>query len=128
MAAIKPLVVINGLVRELPASSATDRPAVAVGYAAAVTLDCDSADVFDVTLTGNTTISLSGGVDGRLVVLRITQGGAGGFIASWGAMVRFGSDLTSAVLTTATGKMDKVGLRLHAASGKYDVDALIKGF
>lgn len=49
-----------------------------VPYAPAISLDFDSADVFDLTLTGNPTLAFTSGTQGRVVTLRVRQDSVGG--------------------------------------------------
>ena len=54
-------------------------PAVAVvPFSANVVLDFNAASVFDLTLTGNTVLSISNGVDGRTITVRVAQDVVGG--------------------------------------------------
>jgi hypothetical protein len=54
-------------------------PVVSVlSFSPNVVIDHNSADVFDLTLTGNTVLSMSNGIDGRIITLRVRQDGTGG--------------------------------------------------
>ncbi len=44
------------------------------------------------------------------------------------AKYRFGTDLTSVVLSTAGGKLDRVGVEYVAVDDRFDVIALMKGY
>lgn len=99
-----------------------------VAYAASSTADFSDADVIRITLAGNPTITLAGGSDGQKCILELKQDATGSRTVTWGANVRFGSDLPSITLSTAGGALDRVGLIYNAAGAKYDVVALSRGF
>jgi hypothetical protein len=65
--------------RAVPPSASLNAPVVSVlTFSPNVNADFNAANVFDLTLTGNTILSLSNGVDGRVVTFRIRQDGTGG--------------------------------------------------
>lgn len=99
-----------------------------VAYAASVTADFSAADVIRITLAGDPTITVAGAADGQKCVLEMTQDATGGRLVTWGANVRFGTDLPSISLSTAGGALDRIGLIYNAAAAKYDVVALSRGF
>lgn len=64
--------------RAVPPSASLNAPVVSVlTFSPNVNADFNAADVYDLTLTGNTVLSLSNGVDGRVVSLRVHQDGTG---------------------------------------------------
>lgn len=101
----------------------------AVSYAATLTLDCSTADTFNVgALTGNITLSFSGAVDGQKILVRLTQDATGGRTVAFGSMVAFGSDIPSITLSTAASKLDVIGLVYSSATSKYNVVSYAKGY
>jgi hypothetical protein len=132
MANRKPLIVVAGVMRELAPGDTLVRAALPVAYAASVTLDCSLADTFDITLTGNITVNFSNGYDGQKLMLRLRQGGTGGYTVTAGANVRYSDDLPSITLSTAVGKLDRIGydccVNVGAGTTTYDAYAYNRGF
>jgi hypothetical protein len=98
---------------------------------ATVALNADTASssgILRVLLTQSATINLTGAVDGQRLTLEMTQDATGGRVVTLGSMFAFGADLTSFTATTAGSKTDIVGVQYHAASSKYRVLAVSKGF
>ena len=102
----------------------------AVTYAASVTLDCSQYDVFEITLTGNITVNLSGGTDGQKIQVVLAQDATGSRTVTWGTAVGFGSDITStaATATATASKTDYFGLQYNGAATKYHLIAMARGF
>ena len=100
-----------------------------VSYSATPTIDVSAGDPVDMTLTGNVTAAtLTGGIDGQKITLRIKQDPTGGRTWAFDSSVRFGTDITSITLSTAGSKTDYIGLIYNAAASKYDLVAFTKGF
>ena len=99
-----------------------------VTYSSTPTINWASKDISRITLTGNAVITNSGAVDGQKLLLEVIQDGTGSRTISFTSEVRYGSDITSIVLSTAVGKMDRIGLIYNATASKYDVVAFVKGF
>ncbi len=74
----------------------------------AVTIDLSTGSVQKLTLTGNTTITLTNPVTGGTYVFRILTG-AGSFAVTWPGTVKWPSG-TAPVITTAASKMDLISL------------------
>ena len=107
------------------------QPRVAtVAYAASLTLDCATADVFKVTLTGNVTIAFSNAVDGQKIEVRLTQDATGARTVTWDSAIAYGTDLTSALaLATTTGnKQDKFGFEYDSTAAQYQMVSCARGF
>lgn len=100
----------------------------AVTYAATLTLDCSTADTFDITLTGNATLNFSNARDGQRIEVRLIQDATGSRTVTWGTMCSFGSQFSSITLSTAANKTDYIGLVYSAAAGKYHVVSYNLGF
>lgn len=95
-----------------------------------ITTDATLANVFRVTLAGTprTLDNPTGMVDGQRLTWEITQDATGGRTLSFGAAFAFGTDLPSVTLSTTPGVTDILGAQYHAASGKWRVLALAKGY
>ena len=119
----------DSITLELDVLSIDNRPRVLdLTYAASMTAEFGRADVIRVTLTGDASITLNGAADGQKCILEVTQDATGGRELTFGSEVRFGTDLTSIVLTTTASKSDKIGFIYNADAAKYDVVAMMKGF
>lgn len=119
-------------------ATATTTPAITVAkvpnvaspaYAASITQSITNIDQIDVgTLTGNLTLTLSGGADGQAVRIRFKQDGTGSRLLTLDAKFRLGTDIASVTLTTTASKTDYLGVVYHSTDDKYDVVAFVKGF
>lgn len=97
--------------------------------AATINTDASLASVFRVTLEGNRTLANpTGMVDGQRLTWEITQDATGGRTLALGSAFAYGADLPSVTLSSTGGKTDVLGAQYHAASGKWRVLALAKGF
>lgn len=110
------------------ANSFTPRAPAVVTYAASVALDCTLADTFDLTLAGNTTLTLTGGVDGQKVILRVRQDATGSRLLTFGAGIAFSTDAPSTALSTAANALDLIGFQYDAAGSRYLVVSYNRGF
>lgn len=97
-------------------------------YAATINVNWANGSTQRVTLTGNATFAFSGAYDGQPCVLEIIQDGTGSRLATWGAEVLFGTDVTSAVLTTTASKRDFVAFKYDNVTGKYYCVSIVKGY
>lgn len=97
-------------------------------YAASVTLDCASYDLFELTLTGNITIAFTGGTDGQRVAVRLTQDGTGSRTVTWDSSVSFGTDITTATASTTASKIDYFGLIYNSTALKYHLVSMARGY
>lgn len=99
-----------------------------VTYSGTPTINWANIDISRITLTGNATVTNSGAVDGQKMVLEITQGGSGSYALAFDSGSRYGTDITSVTLSTAVGKMDRIGLIYNATASKYDIVSYVRGF
>lgn len=99
-------------------------------YAATLTTNASLADVFDVTLTGNTTIANPTlPVDGKTIRWRITQDATGGRTVTLGNQFVIPSSATSPLpFSTAANKTDILAATYHAGRDKWDVIAFVPGY
>lgn len=101
--------------------------AVTLTDAATITVNAALGNLFRVTLGGNRTLAMEGGVDGQLVRVDVIQGPGGPWSLSYGSGFDFGA-ASPPVLSTATGARDTLGLAYTAASSKWDVLAFAAGY
>lgn len=99
-----------------------------LAYSGSLTADFAQADIVRVNLNGNPAITLAGAADGQKCVLELTQDGTGGRTPTWGAEIRYGADLGAFSLSNTPNTTDRLGFIYHAASGKYDLVALMRGY
>jgi hypothetical protein len=98
-------------------------------YSASITQSITGYSQINVgTLTGNLTLTLSGGVDGQPVRIRFKQDGTGSRLLTLDSKFRLGADITSVTLSTAINKTDYLGVIYNSADDKYDVVAIVKGY
>lgn len=99
-------------------------------YAATITIDCSTGDVFDLTLTGNPTINFSNASEGQTITLRLKQDATGSRAPTWGTMVKFGTGITASVatLSTAANALDLIGFQYNAQTALYQVVSFAPGF
>jgi hypothetical protein len=106
--------------RVVPLSVSLNPPVVAtLPFSTNVVVNLAAASVFDLVLTGNTTLSFAGGVDGRIVTLRIAQGTGGAHAITLDTNVVPGTAYTP-VPPSATGAA-RYQIQYDGASGKYVV-------
>lgn len=123
---------VKATVSQLVAFASSGIVVVAVTYAATTTVDLSPYSSFtvvilDLTLTGNVTFNLTNGTNGQAVKLRVRQDSTGSRIWTSGANLRFGTDITSIVLSTAASKLDYIGFEWNGTNSKADVLAIVKG-
>lgn len=92
-----------------------------------VVCDWNSYDEIRVTLTANTTFDFSGALDGQGCVLKIRQGGAGGWTVDFGTDVRFNSLISTFNPTLLAGKADKLGFVYDGQDSLYDFVSVVPG-
>jgi len=103
---------INGTDRKLllldTAQNVIDVKQAVAASTTTTTVNWVSGNVADITLTSNTTFTLSNPVIGTYII-KLTQGGAGGFLATWPATIKWSGGIAP-VLTTTAGKIDIITL------------------
>ena len=103
---------INGTDRKLllldTAQNVIDVKQSVAASTSTTTIDWASGNVSDTTLTSNTTFTLSNPVIGTYII-KLTQGGAGGFLATWPVTIKWSGGIAP-VLTTTAGKIDIITL------------------
>jgi hypothetical protein len=80
-----------------------DKRFITVDFVAGITFDCDLAEVFQVTLTGNVTgITLKNPYKGRTITLIFLQNAVGNFtVAGWAADVKITGDTFTVTVTAS---------------------------
>lgn len=99
-----------------------------ITHSPTLTLNCLLGTVFDITLAANTTITFSNATDATRILLRLKQDATGGRTLTFGAGVRFGTDVPSVTLSTSPNKLDYIALIFNSTSATYDVLSFSKGF
>ncbi len=95
------------------------------------TLVCDAlaGNHFRTTLTGHRTMFAPvGAADNQRLVFEVTQDATGSRKMFFSTDFVFGSDLTGAVLSTAAGATDYIGVIYNAVANEFRVVSFLKGF
>jgi hypothetical protein len=111
-------------------SSSSGPVTVALPYAATLSTDASTGDIFDVTLTGNTTIANpSNPVDGKTLRWRIRQDATGGRTVTLGNKFVIPSSASSPLpWSTAANKTDVLAATYHAGRDAWDIIAFVPGY
>jgi len=99
-----------------------------VSCAANVTVNWALGHIVDITLDQNVVFTFTGATDGYRLIMRIKQDGTGGHTVTWPATVRYGTDLTSMIITATAGKGDRCGWIYDATAAKYDAVSHMRGY
>jgi hypothetical protein len=101
-----------------------------ISYAATVTTDASTGDLFDLTLTGNVTLANpTNPVDGKTIRWRIRQDATGSRTVTLGNKFVIPSTATSPLpFSTAANKMDILAATYHAGRDRWDVVAMVPGY
>lgn len=114
-----------------PAGTSSTAKRVVLGTdGATVTPNSATTDIFRVIIAGNRTFAVPSGtpVDGQQMVLEITQDGTGGRTGTFATGYGFSTDIPAPTLSTAAGATDIIGIQYNAASSKWRVLGIVKGF
>jgi hypothetical protein len=104
-------------------------PVIPLTDAATIVVDASRGSTFDVTLGGNRTLgNPTGAVDCQRIMFRIRQDGTGSRTLTLDSKYRFGTDITTAVLSTTASKLDRLGVEYVAVDDKFDVIAFVRGY
>ena len=116
--------------KKVSASVLRNPTVVALTYAATLNTDAAAGDIFDVTLTGNVTLSNpTNPVSGKTLRWRITQDGTGSRTVTLGNKFVIPTSATSPLpFSTAANKMDVLAATYHAGRDKWDVIAFVPGY
>jgi hypothetical protein len=92
---------------------------VSLTDAATISVDAALGNDFRVTIAGSRTFgNPTSGADGQRITFQITQGGAGGFTASWNSQYKFGT-AGAPTLSTTAGATDVIGFIFNASLGSW---------
>jgi hypothetical protein len=109
-------------------SGAVEPGTAALADGPSIPVDATRGNLFRVTLAGNRTLANpSGGTDGQLIRIEVTQDTAGGRTLSYGTAYDFGQ-AGPPVLSAAPGAMDVLGLACDAAAARWRLLAFAGGF
>jgi hypothetical protein len=103
---------------------------VALTFASTLATNAGAGDIFDVTLTGNVTLSNpTNPVDGKTLRWRIKQDGTGSRTVTLGNKFVIPSSATSPLpFSTAANKLDVLAATYHAGRDKWDIIAFVPGY
>lgn len=103
---------------------------VALTFASTLATNASTGDIFDVTLTGNTTLANpTNPVNGKTIRWRIRQDATGSRTVTLGSKFVIPSSATSPLpFSTAANKMDVLAATYHAGRDKWDVIAFVPGY
>ena len=100
-----------------------------IPFSGAISIDVDTTTLGRLTLTGATTITLTGTpTDGQPFLLSLKQDGVGSRIVTWESRIRFSGDMGNVDLSTTGLLTDYILLRYHLTDNKWDALALNRGF
>lgn len=101
-----------------------------VSYSNTINTDAKSGDMFDITLTENSTLANpTNPVNGQTLRWRITQDGTGNRTVTLGNKFNIPSSATSPLpWSTSANKMDVLAATYHAGRDKWDVVAFVPGY
>jgi hypothetical protein len=112
-----------------PVGPAVTKRILAPAFSVTPTVNWDLGDVWKMTLTANiTALTFAGGYDEQSTVMKIKQGGAGGYTVAQPSNVRCPADIPWPTLTATVGKFDRLGFMYDADDSKWDLVALAKGY
>lgn len=111
------------------AASPLGQVPISLTDASSVVTDASLSNQFRVSLGGNRTLANpTNAFDGQLVMWSIKQDAVGSRTLTLGDKFRFGTDITSIVLSTGQGKTDKLGAQYNSGDDKWDVVSFVRGF
>jgi hypothetical protein len=104
-------------------------PWVTLTYASTTATDASTGSNFEITLTGNLTLSNPTNMyDGQLVMWRLIQDSTGSRTLTLGSAFNLGTDLATITLTTTASKTDYLTCVYRSSTGKWDVVGCLHGF
>lgn len=116
--------------KKVAASVLRNPTVVALTYAATLATDAAAGEIFDVTLTGNVTLSNpTNPVDGKTLRWRIRQDATGSRTVTLGNKFVIPSSATSPLpFSTTANKTDVLAATYHAGRDKWDIIAFVPGY
>jgi hypothetical protein len=103
---------------------------VDTSYSSTINTDASAGDIFDISLTGNTTLANpTNPVNGKTLRWRISQDSTGNRTVTLGNKFNIPGSATSPLpFSTAANKMDMLAATYHAGRDKWDVVAFVPGY
>ncbi len=102
---------------------------VALVDAPTIVVNAAAGSEFNVTLGGNRTLgNPTNPTDGKKIVFRVKQDGAGNRTLALGTAYQLGTDITALTLSTTPNATDYVGFIYDASISKWCLVSLIRGF
>jgi hypothetical protein len=103
---------------------------VELSFNTTLVTDASSGDIFNVTLTDNTTIANpTNPVDGKSIRWRISQDSTGGWTVTLGDKFNIPSSASSPLpFSVASGVTDLVAATYHSGRDKWDIIAFVPGY
>jgi hypothetical protein len=103
---------------------------ISSSYSSTINTDAATGDIFDITLTGNTTLANpTNPVNGKTLRWRISQDSTGGRTITLGNKFNIPSSASSPLpWSTSPNKMDILAATYHAGRDKWDVIAFVPGY
>jgi hypothetical protein len=116
----------TGIIR---ASQAFVSTPLVLSDASTVVTDASLSNHFRVILGGNRILgNPTNPTDGQKIVWELIQDNVGARVITYGGQFVFGSDITSAVLSTAPNKRDFLGAIYNAAETKWYIISITRGY
>jgi hypothetical protein len=103
---------------------------VTSSYSSTINTNASAGDIFDITLTGNATLSNpTNPINGKTIRWRIAQDATGSRIVTLGSKFNIPNSATSPLpWSTAANKMDILAATYHAGRDKWDIVAFVPGY
>ena len=92
-----------------------------------ITFNAESSNLHLTTLTGNSTLAITGEDIGQKILIRLQQDSVGGYIVNWWDNIKWAEGGTPPTLTTTSGKADMFGFIVTSGNGPYFYDGFIIG-
>lgn len=92
-----------------------------------ITFNAESSNLHLATLTGNSTLAITGEDIGQKILIRLQQDSVGGYIVNWWNNIKWAEGGTVPTLTTASGKADMFGFIVTSGNGPYFYDGFVIG-
>jgi hypothetical protein len=103
---------------------------VDTSYSSTINTDASAGDIFDITLTGNTTLgNPTNPVNGKTLRWRISQDATGNRVVTLGNKFNLPVSASSPLpWSTGVNKMDVLAATYHAGRDKWDITAFVPGY
>lgn len=92
-----------------------------------ITFNANESNFHLATLTGNSTLAITGEDIGQKILIRLKQDGVGGHTVNWWNNIKWAEGGTEPTLTTTSEKADMFGFIVTSGVGPYFYDGFIVG-